>query len=295
MNTSTKGYRLLKKIKDEKFDIDELHNYNLSIQFGPRDFQLLTVNSKNNRCLLLEDFILESAKTYSELLENVKNLLDDHHVLKAGFWNSVKVSFKNNKFSLVPDELFSKDHLFDYVRLNAKVDPEKDDFFYYKHVQNEAVNAFGINKKLNNFFKSTYPNLKAGYIHQSSSIIEGILNQSKHYDKDMIFLYVDRFKLHIITTRNHKLFYYNQFPIKQFSDYIKYIMTVMKGLKYSQTKTPVVMWGYVGKQSHHYNEFSKYIKNLSFGHRPDFLKFAYMFDEIQDHHFFDLYSSYLCE
>jgi hypothetical protein len=98
-----------------------------------------------------------------------------------------------------------------------------------------------------------------------------------------------------MSCKNGNLLYYNQFAIKQFSDYIKYIMLVLKSLNLSQQNSQVVLWGYIGKNSPHYNEFYKYINNVIFGHRPKFLTFGYMFDEVQDHHFFDLYGMSLLE
>lgn len=67
-------------------------------------------------------------------------------------------------------------------------------------------------------------------------------------------------------------------------------MLVLKTLKMDQQTSQIVLWGYIGKNSPHYNEFSRYIRNVSFGDRPKHLTFGYLFDEIQDHHFFDLYS-----
>lgn len=293
--TTTVSYKLIKKIKDDKFEVDNLHHYTLLLQIGIRDFQLCVVDSRNNKCLLLEDFILASVNSYGQLTELLENVFDDHHVLKAGFWKNIKVAIKNNKFSLVPTSLFSKSSVLDYLKHNVKVDPNREEPLYYKHIKTDAVNTFTINKVLYNWLQEKYTNLNIGYLPQSSGLIEGVLNQIKRHKPNNIFLYVDRFKLHIITTRNGKLEYYNQFVIKQFSDYIKYIMTVMQGLGHDQKSTPVILWGYVGKQSPHFHEFAKYIRNLSFGDRPDFLKFGYMFDELQDHHFFDLYSIYLCD
>ena len=296
MNTlTTVNYKLLKKIKDDKFDVDDLHHYKLSMQIGTHDFQLIIVDSRKNKILLLEDYILASSKTYKELTNKLGDLFNNHHLLKAGFWKAIKVSFKNNKFSLVPAPLFSKDSLYDYLRVNARINPQTDELQYYKHIQCDAVNVFSVNKSLYNWLETMYKQTSIGYLHQASGLIEGVMSQLKHYEDNNIFLYIDRFKLHIITTRNKKLEYYNQFAIKQFSDYIKYIMTVMKELGHHQKTTPVILWGYIGKQSPHFQEFSKYIKNLSFGERPDFLKFRYFFDEVQDHHYFDLYSLNHCD
>ena len=105
-----------------------------------------------------------------------------------------------------------------------------------------------------------------------------------------LYVYIDRFKLHILSCKDGKLLYYNQFAIKQFSDYIKYIMMVMKTLNLTQESSQVVLWGYIGKNSPHYVEFYKYINNVTFGGRPKNISFGYMFDEVQEHHFFDLFS-----
>ena len=296
MSTATDvTYKLIKKIKDEKFDVDELHHYSLSVQFGNRDFQALVVDTRENYALLLEDYVLSAVNTYGELMEVMETLFDDHHLLKAGFWKQIRISVKNNRFSLVPSTLFSEENLVDFLRLNAAVDTDRDEVKYYKHLKNDAVNVFSMNKIQYNWLSEIYKNTNVGAVHQSSGLIEGILSQIDRYQDNNMFLYVDRFKLHIITTRNKKLEYYNQFVIKKFEDYIKYIMTVLKGLGHDQKTTPVILWGYVGKQSPHFHEFAKYIKNISFGERPDFLKFGYFFDEVQDHHFFDLYSLNACE
>ena len=295
MKTETKEFKLLKKIKDKDFDVDSLHQYNLQILTGSRDLQVTVIDSLTNKCLLLEDFALSRVQTYKDLTSILEDIFDSHHLLKAGFWKSVKVGFKNNKFALVPSKLFDESSLFDYLKLNCKVNKETDQLLYYKHLKSDAVNCFAVNKQLYNWFESLYPNVKIGYVHQSSPLIEGVLAQLPNYPEDTIFLYVDRFKLHVISSRNKKLEYYNQFTIKNFQDYVKYIMLVFNGLKRSQKTTNVVMWGYIGKQSTHYDEFVKYIKHVSFGDRPSFYTYGFVFDELQDHYYFDSYNLHLCE
>jgi hypothetical protein len=295
LKAATKDYKLFKKIREDKFEVDQLHNYDLNLLLGNRDFQIAVVDNRTNRCLIVEDFIISSIDSYSKLVDVFEQIFDNHHLLKAGFWESIKVGIKSNKFALVPESLFDPDSIFDYLKFNCKVNKEYDELMYYKHAKSEAVNTFAIDSRMYNWLESLYSEKEITYFHQSSALIEGVLEQLNNYPKDSIFVYVDRFKLHIITSKDNKLEYYNQFYIKQFSDYIKYIMTVMKGLNRNQLTTNVVLWGYLGKQSKHYNEFAKYIKNISFGERPKFLKFGYPFDELQDHHYFDLYNVHLCK
>lgn len=295
-NATTKAnYKLIHKVKDDKFDVDQLHHYNLHIAVGPRDLQLAVVDNESNRCLLLEDYILASVGSYQELQQLLKTIFESHHLLTAGFWKKVRIAIKNNKFSLVPAPLFVKDALGDYLALNSQVNEEREKILYYKHIHTDAICVFAVNKALYEWLEGLYPNAEVGFIHQSSAIIEGVINYGANHRNDSMFIYIDRFKLHVVTLRDQQLEYYNQFVIKEFNDYIKYIMLVLKGLHRDQKKSQVALWGYIGRESAHFREFHRYIQNLSFGDRPGYLKFSYVFDEIQDHQYFDLYSMHLCD
>jgi len=288
-------HKLIKKLKDDKFEIDHLQEYSLIIQIGIRDIQVLVVDSRENRCLIMEDFVLAKIESIQEWRSVVEQVFDSHHVLKAGFWKSVRIVIKNQKFSHIPASLFVPEALPEYLSINCKINPDTETLLYYKSVKSDAVTAFAVDTYMYNWLNNLYPNSKIGFLHQSSCIFEGILNYSQSHKGHTMYLYIDRFKLHLITLKNKNIQYYNQFTIKSFSDYIKYIMLVMNGLKHDQKTSDVVLWGYLGKQSPHYEEFYKFIKNISFGDRPDYLNYGFIFDEVQDHHYFDLYSAYLCE
>ena len=190
----------------------------------------------------------------------------------------------------VPNSLFFKEATSEYLKFNAHIDQENEDVIFCENEQTDAVTIFAVQKDLFTWLKRIYSNTKIHLVHQSSSLIEGILQFAGKSYKSRLYIYVDRFKLHIISIENNKLIYYNQFAIKQFSDYVKYIMLVMKGLGMDQQTCEVILWGYISQNSPHYLEFIKYIRNVTFGNRPEGLKFGYIFDEVQEHHFFDLFS-----
>jgi hypothetical protein len=290
LQTSTLQYKLIKKIKDDRFDEELINQYHLLIHIGTRDFQMLVLDPDQNRVLLMEDFVLPGISTHNELMLMLDQLFDSHAVLKAGFWKRVKVSIKNQKFVQVPQALFSESSLEEYLKFNAPIDPANEDFLASPNPRCEAVTVFAINKELKDWLTSVYPNSPPTFTHQSAALIEGTMQFSEGKNDDPLYVYIDRFKLHILSCKDGKLLYYNQFAIKQFSDYVKYIMMVMKTLNLNQESSQVVLWGYIGKNSPHYVEFYKYINNVTFGSRPKNISFGYMFDEVQEHHFFDLYS-----
>lgn len=295
MQTTALQYKLIRKTKDELFDEEFIHQYHLLLNIGTRDFQLLVVDPSANKVLLLEDFVLPSLTSNEELLQILDQLFDSHAFLKAGFWKKIKVAIKNQKFVQVPQALFAEDSLADYLKFNAHIDPTQESFIASTNKRSQAVTVFAINNELKKWLVQVYPANAPTFTHQSAALIEGTMEYAKTRTDSPLYIYVDRFKLHIIACQADKLIYYNQFVIKQFSDYIKYIMLVMKSLNMDQQSSQIVLWGYIGKNSPHYHEFYKYINNVTFGSEPAYLNFGYVFDEVQDHHFFDLYSIHLID
>ncbi len=293
MQTAALNYKLIKKIKDDRFEEDNIHQYHLLIHVGIRDLQVGVIDSADNRMMLLEDYVFPSLTSHNELLHVLGQLFDAHPFLKAAFWKKIEISIKNNKFVQVPEVLFVEEAVEEYLQYNAQIDPDEEDILFTSSPATQAITIFAIQKDLRNWLMELYSNNTPVFVHQSSVLIEGIMKFAERQKDNHLYIYVDRFKLHIVSCTHGKLLYYNQFNIKQFSDYIKYIMLVMKSLNHDQRTSQVMLWGYIGKNSPHYHEFYKYINNVVFGHRPSYLKFGYMFDEVQDHHFFDLYSMHL--
>ncbi len=295
---STKGntsYRLIKKVKDQNFDIDNLHHYTLSLQAGIHDFQLCVTDGRSSQLLLVEDFRLENIKTVNTRIRVLKELFDNHHFLTAGFWNSVKLSVKSHKFTLVPGTHFDQTAASDYLVINSELRPEMEKVLYYRHNQTDAVNVFAADQKLISWVNSLYPSLKVGIVHQGSAFIEGILKYDDHSAEKTMFCNVDMGILHIAVTQNQKLLYYNQFAARKSEDYLKYIMTVFKELRLSPKKSKVLVWGSLKQQSKPIDLLKKYIMDISYAGKPSYLKFGHAFDEIPDYHYFDAYSIFLCE
>jgi hypothetical protein len=296
-NLQTTGltYKLIRKIKDDLFDEELIDQYHLLINIGSRDFQILVIEPNENKVLLLEDFVLPGLTSNEELLQILDELFDSHAFLKAGFWRKIKVSVKNQKFVQVPEMLFAEESIADYLKFNAPMDPSREEYMASLNRKAKAMTVFAVNADLKSWLNSIYPNNNPTFTHQSAALIEGTMRFAEGKSESPLYVYVDRFKLHILACQGTQLLYYNQFPIKEFSEYIKYIMLVMKSLNMDQRSSKVVLWGYVGRNSPHYQEFYKYINNVVFGGEPDYLNFGYVFDEMPEHHYFDLYSIHLME
>ncbi len=292
MQSATASYRLIKKIKDERFEEEALHDYHLILHIGIRDFQVLVI-AGDQRVILLEDYVLPEISSSTVLLQTIEEIFEAHSVLKAGFWKKISICFKSQKFVQVPAALFTPESMHEYLLFNAQVDPARETVLKIEHPGKETVTVFAVYTEILNWLLAQYPSKQPTILHQSAALIEGILEVANKQNHSPLYVYIDRFKLHLLACHKGSLVYYNQFAIHHFQDYVKYIMMVMKSLKMDQRTSEVVLWGYIGKNSPHYHEFYKFINNVKFGDRPAGLRFGYLFDEVQEHNFFDLYSIHL--
>ncbi len=285
-----KSFRLLKKIKDPKFEIDRLEYYSLSLYIGQKDFQILITDEETGYVVLLEDFVFDPELAESNKKDVVKFIIDDHHLLLANFWKTINLIIKNRNYSFIPYELFDEQKASSYLSINASFNSRQDELMLTYHKRLDLVNVFSVPIWIVDLLSGIYPGKRVNYIHQSSSLINGIFEQNT-IDQKKIAIYIDRFGMHILVIENKHLVFYNQYFIKKFSDYTNYIKMVFNELDYDLNSEEIKIYGYLGKNTPHFQELKKQLQQLSFGHRPENLKYSYVFDEIQEHQYFDIFAT----
>ncbi len=287
-------FKLVKQARDDRFSIDELEHYSLTLQVGIKDFQVAVTDSQNNRCMALEDYELLGIRTVNARLRLLKKILDNHEYLTAGFWKDVKLCLKTHKFSLVPSEIFIPESAGDYLAVNSEIKLSFEEVGYYKQISADFVSVFAVELKLSKWLGSIYKKRLVHIVHQGSVLIEGVLKNDNHSHEKSLFCFIDRGILHVICAAEGKLLYYNQFASRSKEDILKYIMLVFNELGMNPKINNVSLWGYVKQNSDEIELLKKYIRNVSFGARPSFLKYSYQFDEVEDHQYFGVLSAYLC-
>ena len=293
--TDSTSYSLKVQAKAESLSVDQLQDYTLSIQVGIRDLQLCVTDSADNSLKLLEDYTFDGIKSVNTRIAVLDKLFNEHSLIKAGFWNAVKLSVKTHKFTLVPQSVFAKEAALDYLTVNCDIREKSEGVEYYKQISSDAVTVFALDRKLKKWMDEVYETQTIQVVHQGSALLEGILKYDDHAHDKMMFCYFDQGILHAFVTLKQKVLYYNQFAVRESQDYLKYIMLVFKELELNQKTTNVIVWGGIMQNSPHVELLRKYIRNISFGNRPTFLKTSYEFDEIPDHQYFDLLNIFLCD
>jgi hypothetical protein len=264
------------------------------MQIGMYDFQLCITDTRNDRCLMMEDYLLENVSSGSDLVNVLKSIFDNHHLLLANFWNSIHIAIKTKKYTLIPGELFEEGLLTDYLKYSAELEPENENYYHYWLKDFDAVNVFAVDKQLEEFLLNTYPYKIPKFIHQADALISGLKKQQLHPDRQML-LYRDRNQLHILILDKGQLNFYNQFAIKGFKEFSKYVSLIAQELELDLENDPVLLWGFYSDDSEEYPQIRSFIRRIGWGDGPKFVKLGYQFDEIPSHQYFDLYSIYLCQ
>jgi hypothetical protein len=284
------------KVKDTKLNIEFIAQYNLLLQVSHETFRMAIVDTLENKCLHTEEYLLEGVNGLTgKLLEQLHVIFDEHHLLNAGFWKSIKLTVLNDCFTLVPSSLFIEDSAKDYLRFNCEFDSNFDVVASYKHSSLGIVNVFAAERRIIDWFKAIYPAKKIELLHQSSTCIEGLFQNIKNRPAITLLANVGPHLITIIAADGKNVLYSNTFHYKTEEDLSYFILLVMDELKMDVETDLLLLYGDIQHDSDLYNRLYNCIRNVRFGLKPATIKFGFWFDEIFDHKYFDLYSSHFCE
>ena len=264
METDTKkSFLLVHRVKDDAFNIEELHDYVLSLQIGVKDFQYC-VTDKTQKVILFESYAFENIKTVNTRVQTIADIYKNSEVLSAGFWKEVLVSFKTHKYTLVPENLYTENSDIDFLEVNSVINPIIETTHHCVHKSLGLVNIFTGDLRLMKLIKSFYQSVEIKVLHQGSTFIEGIAAIAPASGEREMLVYVDRGIFHIVIFENNSLHYYNQFAIKKNEDGLRYIMLVFQELGLEQSKTSITFWGSIDAKSKFITLLKKYVRKSKF-------------------------------
>ncbi|MDJ1502328.1 DUF3822 family protein [Xanthocytophaga agilis] len=295
METTVVKFKQNQLIKDTTvFDIELIPQYALNLELSKDGFRISVVDTHASRCLWLEERHFSALLQKEQLLEQLELLYEEHEFLKAGFWQKIKVSVKNQFFTLLPSSLFYKEHARKYLQLATHTLPESYEVLYYRHPHSEMVNVFAEERKVIEWFRQNYPARNVEFVHYSSALVEGVFHTEPVPVRSVTVL-VESSHLTIAVTNGKVLEYCNTFFYVSANDFLYYVMLVFHQMQLNPEVHKVTLYGEISPESAIFEQLYKYIRNVVFGHKPSTLKFSYLFDELYDHRYFDVYNIYLCE
>ncbi len=276
------------------FDVELIPQYALGLEVSRDGIRISVVDTHASRCLWLEEQHFSALLQKEQIIEQLELMFEEHDFLKAGFWQKIRVSIKNQYFTLLPSSLFNKEHARRYLQLANRNLPESFEVKYYRHPHSEIVNVFAEEKVIMDWLRQMYPARNVEFVHHTSALVEGVFHTEPAPVRSVSVL-VESAHLTIAVTNGKMLEYCNTFYYISAQDFIYYVMLVFHELQLNPEVHKVTLYGEISPESAIFEQVYRYIRNVGFGHKPTTLKFSYLFDEVYDHRYFDVYNIYLCE
>lgn len=276
------------EIKDDRFDVSQIADCHLLIEVGRDRFRFAVFNTIHNVFQWLEDYHVISILNENQALKAIKNIYQNHHFLAANYWKTIRVSIQSNYFTLIPEEIYQSDDALKYLQFaSGKILTDTEQIFDYRHSRFGAVNVFGVEKEIYNWFKDMYPAKKITPTPVIGTLIEGILNGKK---VNGFHLYFEENYISMIYFKDNKLFFCNRFFYLTAQDLVYHVLFVMNELGIEHDK-PVIFYGEITSFSDTYELLSRSLTNIIFASNPINLSFSQYFDELPEHRYYSLFSA----
>lgn len=251
----------IKKIQNNNIDSLNLEDNYLSIQLSLDGFSFCIYNKIEDKVGVFGVYEFEnSTGSPFQHLENVKQLFDQEKLLQHNY-KAVFVTHFNNLVAQVPQPLFNKNCLTNYLQYTVKV--LEDDFIAYDELSNsEIINVYIPFVNINNFLLDIYETFV--YKHSSTVLIENLLNQYKNLEDSFCFVNVTGHHFEIVVIKNKKLELFNFFSFSTKEDFIYYILFTAEQLNLNPEEFELILMGDIEKESELYAIVYQYIRNIKF-------------------------------
>lgn len=243
---------------DNSLNYETLKDCHLVLSLSQTGFSLLISDREKRRVLLLaaqakQDSTLEKVQVQKELESFIAGL-----PFKVDQCLSTQVLVNFNKFSLVPDHLYSKGAGKSILSYSCRL--EKGDNIYTDHWHNsEAMLVYALPLNIMEWCTKNFNSLS--FRHQSTAIEQ--LYQLYPKDKTFAFLFVERGCADLYLARNAKVFWYNKFSFQTEEDLLYYVLYSLEQNRFLATELEMQVAGQVLKGEKLYKLLSRYIGTVS--------------------------------
>lgn len=294
MSETIVKYDPLYRLKDEKFDIDQIPNYNLYLALNHSTFSIGVIDTASDRCLHLESYYFDDVQSIDQYLNALEEIVEDHHFLKVQFWNKVMVSLKSNNFTLVPYKFFEEDQIPQYLGTTCNFDVETDQVAFHKSPANKLVTVFYLEKEVSKWLDKVYFG-KSQLVHHTATLLDCLQEEFSFENQKRVFLHVDYNQFTIFYLEKDQLDYCNVFNYSTIDELVDLVHYVIYELNINTEDTETICWFNSSESEEAIGILSDNFPNIYLGARPEAMKFGYMFDELEEYQFFDLLSMHSCK
>ncbi|MFD2551049.1 DUF3822 family protein [Bizionia sediminis] len=246
------------------------HKQNLSIQISLNGLSFCILDIEKQAIVYLKTVNTNKPENPYKILDLLKETFETEKPLQADF-NDIQVIHENELAAVVPDPLFSEDHLADYLKFNAKI--LRSDFISFDTIANaQCKNVYVPYVNINNYIFEHFGAFS--YKHFSTILIEQVLQQTQSKGSTCLYVHVAKNHFEIVAIKAGSLELYNSFEYRTKEDFIYYLLFTAEQLQLTPDSLDLYFLGAITETDPLYQITHKYVRNVHFGQRKDYYKLA---------------------
>ena len=172
-----------------------LENYHkLSIQVSLNGLSFCVLDSIGKTITNCKELSFGRELTPFEVQKELKSFLRDNAIEDYAF-SDVVVVHRNNLFSLVPQALFDKKEVANYLKFNAKI--LANDLIEYDEISSyDLVNVYVPFSNINNFIYELFGEFN--FYHHGSIMIQAVLAAHKISAEEICYVYLSEGEMDVV-------------------------------------------------------------------------------------------------
>lgn len=251
------------------------------------------IDQDRQKAVVMRDYQLvndqEAEEDYTPGFFN--RILEEDDILPTLTPAKVVLATFSQQQSLVPDPLFSKDHLKEILALTCTIDSDLD--IYADAITSaNAHSIYGVSAALLEETGNCFKN--ALLFHAGSAFIESQLRLNKHETEPIVSVLIRNQYFDVVITQGSDLKLYNSYRFHSSEDIMYYLLFTMEQLQLNPDQVAVRCYGEIEKISSHWMLARKYIRNISLGEKTDGITYSYGFEKYSPHQYYPLFIQSLC-
>ena len=258
----------------------------LSVEIGLSNFRFCLFDTLTFTYILFKEFEFKT-KGISESCKKIEDIIASESLLQKEFYSN---SLALNEFpsTLVPTPFYKEERNREILEFNHNL---YEEILSDKMQQMDAINIYSVPTDLLSLIHQSFPNTQIKC--NSSIFIEQLLLQNNNLEAK-VYASLKNNILEVGVIEEKKLELHNSFSIDTKEDMLYFLLFSMEQLKLSPEKTELILLDDILKSDEKYNLLYQYIRNISFGNRPENLNFSKELESIKSHQYFCLFSQLLC-
>jgi hypothetical protein len=273
---------------DETLDINSTANYELSVQMSQDDLSYTILDTIRNKYVLLRSSGPNDNRYFSS--EQLGSIITRDDFLMKKF-KKVSLVIPSAKFTLVPSPLFDPAKKEEYFSFNHSTDASQVIFTNHMREPDSFI-VFSVPKFINDVMKELYPAIHP--YHHTKPLLNQLANFTRSARGHYVHVHIENEFFNLFVFENNILKFSNSFNYRNISDILYFVLNTYKSMNISNEEA-VHFTGITEKYDDIYSGFAMYIRNISFTPPSGPFTFSYVFNDIELHRYFNLFSLSACE